>query len=68
MSMSHLSLSLSQSSEMFRQEMIKLCARIQPFYVLFMFEQDEQPYDYVKLFETYQSMGTILKLEKEKMN
>ncbi len=67
MSMSHLSLSLSQSSEMFRQEMIKLCARIQPFYVLFMFEQDEQPYDYVKLFETYQSMGTILKLEKEKI-
>lgn len=67
MSMSHLSLSLSQSSEMFGQEMIKLCARIQPFYVLFMFEQDEQPYDYVKLFETYQSMRTILNLEKEKI-
>lgn len=67
MSMSHLSLSLSQSSDLFSQEVAKLCARIQPFYALFMFEQDDQPYDYVKLFETYQSAGTILKLEKEKV-
>lgn len=67
MSMSHLSLSLSQSSEMFGQEVAKLCARIEPFYALFMFERDEQPYDYVKLFETYQSVGTILKLDKEKV-
>lgn len=67
MSRNHLSLSISPTFEKFGPELAKLRARINPFYVLFMFEQDAQPYDYVKLFDTYQSLGTILKLDEEKI-